>query len=82
MENKLKYGLIIVCSLVGMIIGMSFDDKLEGENVSCQIVNSRHGADTIWVKDTVIKEVVKIKWRIRRVCCCDSICCSSRRQYE
>ena len=79
MENKFKICLIIVCSLVGIIIGMTFDDKTEEENGFCQIVNNRYGADTILVKDTVIKEVVKIKWRTRRVCCCDSICCSSRR---
>lgn len=78
MGNKLKYGLIIVCSLVGMIIGMTFDDKSEEDSVSCQIVNTRYGVDTVWVKDTVIKEVVKIKWRTRRECCCDSICCSRR----
>lgn len=77
MENKLKYCLIVVCSLVGMIIGMTFDDKPEENYVSYQIVNNRHGTDTVWVRDTVIKELVKIRWRTRRVCCCDSICCNN-----
>ena len=75
MKNRIMNGLIIVCSLMGMVIGMNFDDKLDEENVSCQIVDNRHGVDTVWIKDTVIKEVVKIKWRTRRVCRCDSICC-------
>lgn len=79
MGNQLKYGLIIVCSLAGIVIGMNFDDKPDRENVPCQIVNNKHDTDTIWVKDTVIKEVVKIKWRARRVCCCDSNCCKHRR---
>jgi len=75
MRNRLIYCLIVLCSLVGMIIGITFDDKPDKEDVSYHIVDNRHGPDTIWIKDTVIKEVVKIRWRTRRVCCCDSICC-------
>ena len=82
MGNQLKYGLFCVCSIVGMIIGMNFDDKPEKEDVSSQIVNNRHSIDTVLVKDTVVKEIVRIKWRTRRACCCDSTCCSNKNKYE
>ncbi len=68
-----------MCFLAGLIIGMTFDDKIDSENTPCQIVNNRRDADTVWVKDTVIKEIVKIKWRSRNVRCCDSICCSHKK---
>lgn len=78
MRKQIQYVPIIISILLGMYYGANYEDLSNDKTATYQFVDNRHIIDTVQVKDTIIKEKVLIRWRTRKVCCCDSICCGNR----
>lgn len=78
MKKRIQNIVIIISAVAGMIFGALYEDLSDKETNSYIFVDNSHIFNTILKKDTIVKKKVIMRWRTRKVCCSDSICCGHR----
>lgn len=67
-----QYVIYLLAVVVGLVLGIRFEDKQGLENSVFYYVNNNNSSnkDTVVVHDTIYKKKISVKWRYKKSGCC------------